>query len=77
MLSTYATAVHLVFNCHPNRVLQPIANPSLIYTKKVKTHKLQYKMWKHKEGMRRSKLLDTRMYPVVLVGTKDNPSLRF
>ena len=38
MLSTCATAVHLIWNCHPNRVLQPIANPSLIYTKKVNAH---------------------------------------
>ena len=44
---------------------------------KVEPQRLQYKIWKRKEGMKGSKLLDTRMYPVVLVGTKDNPSLRF
>ena len=38
------------------RVLQPIANPSLIYTKKVKAHKLQNEMRKRKERMRGSKL---------------------
>ena len=28
-------------NPHPKRVLQPIVNPNLNYSKKVKSHKLQ------------------------------------
>ena len=40
-LSKYATKVYLVSNPHPKRVLQHIANPSMIYTKNAKAHKLQ------------------------------------
>jgi hypothetical protein len=40
-LFKYATKVYLVSKPRPKRVLQPIANPSVIYTKNAKAHKLQ------------------------------------